>query len=209
MTRHAAVACALVFAPAAALAQAARYDFEVRLDGQPVGTHRFVVEGDAPARTVESTASFDVRFLGFTAYSYRHHASERWQGDCLRSLAATTDDDGRQTAVRAERTGDATRVTAGSATRHHPACVMSFAYWNPALRRQTRLLNPQTGRLEAVHVEQLADGTLPVGGRPVAATHYRIEGAEAPVEVWYAADGAWIGLDSVVGGRHRLSYRLP
>ena len=196
-------------AVATAGAHAASYDFQASLDGKPMGTHRFVVDGDAAARTVESEASFDVRFLGIKAYSYRHHASERWQGDCLRSLEASTDDDGRKTAVRAERAADATHVTVGDQVRDDPGCIMTFAYWNPALRGQSRLLNPQTGKLEAVHIEQLADGTIPVGGKPVAATHWRIEGAESPVDVWYAADGAWIGLDSVVGGKHRLSYRLP
>ena len=193
----------------AAGAHAQTYDFQASLDGKPMGTHRFVVEGDALARTVESEANFEVRFLGFKAYSYHHHASERWQGDCLRSLAATTDDDGRRTDVHAERGEAATRVAVGGASRDEAACVMSFAYWNPALRTQARLLNPQTGRLESVRVERLADATIPVGGKAVAASHYRIEGAESPIEVWYAADGAWIGLDSVVGGKHRLSYRLP
>jgi len=85
---------------------------------------------------------------------------------------------------------------------------MTFAYWNPALRQQTRLLNPQSGADERVRVRRIGDGTLNVRGEPVVAQHWRIEGPVAPLDVWYSAQGDWIGLDSTVAGGRTLSYRL-
>jgi hypothetical protein len=87
---------------------------------------------------------------------------------------------------------------------------MTYAYWNPALREQKRLLNPQTGKVDAVRIERVAGGHVAVGGRDVAATDWRISGGESPVDVWISAQGDWVGLDSMVSnGRHKLTYRLP
>ena len=157
-----------------------------------------------------SDADFVVKFLGFSAYRYRHHAEERWAGDCLASLVSSTDDDGRPERVELAKSGDANRITTATATVVEPGCLMTYAYWNPAMRTRARLLNPQTGRVDAVRIERVADGDVTVAGRPVAATDWRITGGDAPVDVWISAQGEWVGLDSVVAkGGHRLSYRLP
>ena len=174
------------------------WKFRVLLDDSPIGEHRFVLRDETGDRTLHSDAEFAVKILGITAYRYRHHAVEQWQGNCLRSLTATTDDDGKPSRVRADRDGGL-----------GDGCVMSFAYWNPAMLTQTRLLNAQTGRIESVQVQPASAGTLAVGGAPVAAMRYRITGAAQPVDVWYAANGDWVGLDALVAGGRKLSYRLP
>ena len=87
---------------------------------------------------------------------------------------------------------------------------MTYAYWNPAMRSQSRLLNPQTGKVDAVKVERVGPGRIAVHGADVDAVDWRITGGESPVDVWISAQGDWVGLDSVVsGGKHKLSYRLP
>ena len=86
---------------------------------------------------------------------------------------------------------------------------MSFAYWNPAIQAQTQLLNAQTGKLESVRILRLAAGSIEARGQVVAASGFRITGPAHPIDVWYSAEGDWIGLDSVVGGGKTLSYRLP
>jgi hypothetical protein len=85
-----------------------------------------------PRQTANSSeASFAVEVFGITAYRYRHSASERWRGNYLIRLAATSDDDGKLTRVRADAAEDDGPLA---------GCVMSFAYWHPAMRTQTRLL---------------------------------------------------------------------
>ena len=98
-------------------------------------------------------------------------------------------------------------VGVAATTPNLDGCVMSFAYWHPAMRAQTRLLNAQTGKLEAVQIQRLAETRIDVRGEPVAAHGFRVLGASRPVDVWYAADGRWIGLDAMVGEGRRLSYR--
>lgn len=186
-------------AGAGATAATLEWNFRVLLDDRPIGRHDFSLSNaDGAERTLVSDAEFAVKIFGITAYRYRHQATEHWQGDCLRAVASTTDDDGKASRVRADRGG-----ALGD------GCLMSFAYWNPALRTQTRLFNPQTGVVDTVLVRPAGNGTLAVRGAPVAATRYRIVGAAQPIDVWYAANGDWIGLDAVVAGGRKLSYRLP
>ena len=188
------------------------WNFRALLDGKPIGQHRFSVTAQGDERKVLSEASFAVKFLGITAYRYRHQATEQWRGDCLTALASTTDDDGKPSSVRTEADGDgdgdALSVKAGSAVQSLKGCVMSFAYWNPAIQTQTRLLNAQTGKAEAVQVNRIGTGSVEVRGQPVAATRFRITGPAQPIDVWYSAQGEWIGLDALVAGGRKLSYRL-
>ncbi|MEP7294963.1 MAG: DUF6134 family protein [Burkholderiales bacterium] len=188
-------AVALLACLVATSAGAAEWKFRALLDDQPIGTHRFSVATRGDERTLLSEASFAVRFLGFTAYRYSHIATEQWRGDCLTALTATTDDDGKPSQVRID--GEPLK-----------GCAMSFAYWNPLIRTQTRLLNAQTGRFETVQISRVGSGTLDVRGVPTAATRWRITGPANPIDIWYSPQGDWIGLDSTVAGGRKLSYRL-
>lgn len=205
-------ATARAAASPAPAAGSAEWRFEVQLDGKPVGEHRFTLSPLAASsgneRRLLSVASFDVKLLGITVYRYRHEARERWQGDCLAELDARTDANGKVTTVKAEREAQALNVTSSAGSAPLPACTMTFAYWNPAMRRQTQLLNPQTGRGVAVQIVPVGTGMVDVRGSAVAAEHWRLTGDESPIELWYApGSGEWLALDATVNGR-RLSYRL-
>ena len=186
------------------------YAFTALLDGKPIGEHRFTVVTEGATRRVTVDADFNVKFLGFTAYRYRHHAEEQWAGDCLAALQSTTDDDGKPARVKLVKTGDNLDITTTAGTKSASGCLMTYAYWNPALRTQSRLLNPQNGQIDAVKVERVATGRIAVGGKDVAADDWRITGGESPIDIWLDAQGDWVGLDSVVAkGKHQLSYRAP
>lgn len=184
------------------------WNFKVLLDGKPIGTHRFTLKSESGERVLKSVASFDVKVLGFTAYRYRHEATEQWQGDCLASLTAKTDDDGKALTVKAQRDGESLDLQGPKGKEKLQGCVMSFAYWLPAMLKQTRLLNAQTGEYEKVKIEPLGDDKVEAQGKTVAAKQYRITGPEQPVNLWYGADGDWLGLESTVsGGKRKLTYR--
>ncbi|GAP38847.1 DUF6134 family protein [Piscinibacter sakaiensis] len=200
-------AAALVAQPAAAqTADAATgpasgtWAFEVLLDGQPIGSHRFELRREGEERVLDSRAEFTVRILGIPAYRYHHHAVERWRGDCLASLEAQTDDDGKRSTVKARRDGGVLAVSGPRGETRLEGCVMSFAYWHPAMQRQTRLLNAQTGVHEPVRIEPV--------GTDAQGRHLRLSGPEQPVDLWYDAQGDWQALASKVsGGKRSLSYR--
>jgi len=199
-----------------AMARPGQWVFEVSLDGSRIGYHRFTLstaDGSPDARRLAEEAEFKARFLGIPVYRYHHEVQERWEGSCLASLSASTDDDGRATQVQAERNGGFTRITTRRGqepqTQILPGCIMSYAYWNPALRAQANLLNPQTGRLDPVAITREGAAQIMAYGRPVAADDWRIRTPDGSIDVWYSATGDWLGLDAVVSGRRKLSYRLP
>ena len=186
------------------------YAFKAFLDDKPIGEHRFTVAAEDGRRKVTSEADFAVKFIGITAYRYHHHADEQWTGDCLSGLVSTTDDDGKPASVRLVKTGDVNEITTNSGRKSEPGCLMTYAYWNPALREQKRLLNPQTGKVDSVKIEKVGSGNIAVAGKDVGATDWRITGGESPIDVWISDQGDWIGLDSMVSnGKHKLTYRLP
>ena len=189
------------------------WDFAVTLDGDAIGTHRFEVRQAGSAVTVRGEAAFAVKIFGLTVYRYRHEVASRWAEGCLAGMAARTDDDGEMTSVAVEGEAGGVRVArrrgGGAETAEIvTGCLMDFAYWNPRMLDQTRLLNPQTGEVEAVRITLGREGEVMVRGVAVRARSWRIEGAHEPIEVWYSGQGDWVGLDAMVKGRRTLSYRL-
>lgn len=173
-------------------AQGATWDFTVTLDGSPVGTHRFDVVEEGGGRRVTSVARFDFTLLGISVYRYRHEAVELWRGDCMVRLDSHTDDNGERSAVALA----------------FPVCVMSFAYWNPAILGQAELLNSQTGQPHKVSTADLGREPLAVRGRPLLAQRYRISGARNPIDLWYSEAGEWLALESRIAGGRQLRYEI-
>lgn len=213
---RAAAAVVLVLAGtgnAAATPPPAEWRFTVRLDGKPIGTHRFVLAstGDG-GLALNSEAQFDITLLGVPLYRYRHRVSERWSDGCLASIEARTDDNGRQTEVlgQAQEGRFKLQVRDGGGALSSPPvppgrCMMSFAYWNPALARQERLLDPGSGRVEPVSIA--TPSAVPADLESQAVRGVRIGGLAHPIDVWYLGE-RWVGLDTTVDGGRRLSYRL-
>jgi len=193
------------------LAQTQAWRFGVSLDDDPIGTHDFTLTPASQGlRSLRSEADFRVRVLGVPVYRYRHLAQEQWRGDCLQSLDADTEDGGERSRVQLraadERGGLQLQAPQGEARLS--GCIMSFAYWNPALRTQSALLNAQTGLMEQVRWERMESAPISVNGKPVAAVRWRLSGTGQPLDVWWTDDGRWLGLDATVRGGRRLSYRL-
>lgn len=184
------------------------WTFEATLDGKPIGEHRYTLTQSGDTLALLSEARFDISFFGITAYRYRHRTDETWRGGCLGTLKAVTDDDGKQINVTARRQGEALEVDAAQGRHSVSGCVMSYAYWNPALQKQSHLLNPQTGQYDSVTFTPLGDGPIDVRGRQVMAQHVRIAGPERPIDLWYSSEGEWLALDATVAGGRKLSYRL-
>jgi Family of unknown function (DUF6134) len=198
-----ALACFVVLlAPVGRTEVLRQLDFEVLLDSRPVGTHRFIIrEQPGGLRTVESQASFDVRWLGLTALRYRHEALEHWQAGCLESIEATTRENGRLTLVSGAQQGEAFMLRSPKKLEEPGSCVSSYAYWDGArLLSQRVLLNPQTGELDAVRFEAL--------GLSQGAQRYRLHSAQLQIDLWYSAKGDWQALESQVAGGRTLRYRL-
>jgi hypothetical protein len=181
-----------------------RYVFDALLDGKPIGRQTFEVRGDDREQNVSIAADFDVRFLSLSFYSYRHRNTEVWRDGCLWSIDAATEDDGKTFRVRGARSADGFLVT--SETRSQPLddCVWTFAYWDERFLSRPRLLNSQTGSYEAVRSRLVGNEPLVATGRTISARRYALEGEKFRIDVWYAPDGEWLGLESRTGGGRLL-----
>jgi hypothetical protein len=184
------------------------WNFRVFLDEREIGIHRFQLIESEDRRTLSSTARFAVRLLMIPAYRYEHVATERWDGDCLEQLISRTDDDGEAFEVQAERLRDATIVRTPRGTQRLDACVMSFAYWNPRMLRETRLLNPQDGEYVNVRIDTAGTETIIVSGTPTQARRYALRSADLSIDLWYSLDDRWLALETIAPGGRKLSYRL-
>jgi hypothetical protein len=182
--------------------------FDVFLDGKKIGYHRFEIDGPKSNAAVRSEASFDVKVLFVTAFSYRHSAEENWAGGCLSEIEARTDSNGKKLNVVGTRTDDGFVIDTGEREAELPACVMSFAYWNPGFLEQPRLLTPQTGEYLEVEVEELGKDLLNVDGRQVPARSVRLTARQMDITIWYSENSEWLALESVAKGGRIIRYEL-
>ncbi len=193
-------------------AQAEQWNFNVTVDGRPVGTHIFKLTHDGDHKTLESEANFNVKILFFNAYRYHHIAKEDWRGDCLQGLQATTRENDKETKINGQQTPEGFVLSANGLTEKNNQplgnCVMTFAYWNPKLLTQTKLLNPQTGEYLASKISALGDEEITVRGVRVPAKRYVIDTPKFKITLWYGASGDWLALQSTGPDGRKVLYSL-
>jgi len=192
--------------PSAAAAEPREWRFKVFLEDRPIGEQVFRLSEEAGRARLLTEASFDVKFLFFTAYTYRHRNEEIWKDGCLERIESTTDDNGEPYRLlgRAVRDGFAVETAKFSTTL--PSCVRSFAYWNVEYLRAPKLLNSQTGEYETVNVQSLGEELLEVGGARQRAQRYALVGPKLRIDLWYSLENDWLALESSSRGGRTLRY---
>jgi hypothetical protein len=184
------------------------WNFTVYLDDDAVGQHRFALSESEPLRKLRSEARFTIKLLMINAYSYAHEANETWQGDCLQDIQARTDDNGDRSALLGNETNGHFVLKKDKITENLPACIMTFAYWNPLILRQSRLLNPQNGEYTEVRIQSKGRETVAVRGKPVSADRYHLDAGKFQIDLWYADGERWVALDSTLENGSKLRYRI-
>lgn len=184
------------------------WQFEVLLDNKIIGEHQFTVTDTDLERTVVSAASFDVKVLFLNLYRYRHANTERWQGDCLRSIETTTDANGKSFAVSGETLESEFIITMLEQRNSLNGCVMTFAYWDRDFLEQPRLLNAQTGEYESVNVREPQEDTVRFNNVELPAYRVQLETKKGALSLWYGSeDNRWLALESITRDGRKLSYR--
>ena len=198
----------LIAAGLAAPAVAREWHFDVSLDGISIGTYDVAVQERGNARSARGDMRFRVSILGFEAGSYEQHEEETWQADCLTRIDSKTVEKGKTTTVAGRLDGGSFVIDGAAGSQRLPACVMTFAYWNPRVLKQTKLVNVQTGAWTPIEVSALGKEAYEVRGAKIDADHHRIDTARNKIEVWYSPEGEWVGLRSTSQQGHVLAYRL-
>ena len=84
---------------------AREWHFDVSVDGLPIGTHDIIIHEKGDARSVQS----DMRY-GVALFSYKQHAEETWQADCLTRIDTRTEEKGQVTTVAGRVEASALRL---------------------------------------------------------------------------------------------------
>lgn len=201
------VAVSLFLAARPADAVAPReWRFKVFLEDKAIGEQVFRLSEDAGRARLLTEASFDVKILFFTAYTYRHRNEEIWRDGCLERIESTTDDNGEPFRLLGRAGSDGFVVETGKFNATLPSCVRSFAYWNVDYLKAPKLLNSQTGEYEDVTVRALGEDLLDVNGTTVRARRYVLEGPRVRIDLWYSLENDWLALESVSKGGRKLRY---
>jgi hypothetical protein len=204
MRKLAAVACCWAGATCASDMQLV---FDVYLDEKPVGVHRVVIDSSGGEKHVQVDAQFDIKFLAFTAYKYRHRADEVWRNGCIAELETRTNDNGKMLTVDAQPGPQGLVVKTMEKSTSLDGCVRTFAYWDPGLLRSQRLLNTQTGQYEQASLEKVDNSPLTFNGQEYGTRRYRLSvDGKADIELWYAPDHSWQALQTTVSGDKVLRY---
>jgi hypothetical protein len=196
----------LAFTLISQTAMAEEWAFNVFLDKKPIGEHTFTL--NEARDTLTSKAKFDVKLLFINAYNYLHSNNETWQGDCLASIDANTDDNGEKSVVTGKLEGQSFVLNTPKGKQTLPACIMTFAYWNPKMLSQSKLLNPQTGDYLDVKITQVGKEQIEVRGKSEDAEHYNVIAKKMNIDLWYSPDKAWLALRSTTPEGRIINYKL-
>ena len=189
------------------------WQFKVYLDGDEIGFHNFSMIHKEQYQEIYSTARFDVKFLFFNAYSYKHDNVEFWNGQCLNSINAVTDDNGELYKVSGTAGNDVFVVSTSEdqdekQNRYSP-CIKTFAYWDPEFLKESSLLNSQTGEMIQVESEFIGNETMTHRGKETEARRYRLRGENLQIDLWYSNDDHWLALESLTEGGRIVRYAMP
>ena len=189
------------------------WQFKVYLDGDEIGFHNFSMIQKEQQHEIYSTARFDVEFLFFKVYSYKHDNVELWNGQCLNSINAVTDDNGELYKVSGKAANDVfvvnTMEDQDEKQNKYLACIKTFAYWDPEFLKETSLLNSQTGEMIQVESEFIGNETLKHRGEDVVARRYRLSGDNLQIDLWYSLDDSWLALESLTESGRVVRYAMP
>jgi hypothetical protein len=201
------VCCCLIFF--VGIVQAKEWAFDVFLDNSKIGTHTFKLDNDL----MISSAKFNVKILFINAYQYNHTSREIWNNDCLSEINVDTTEDKVNIKVTGSKTANGFEISDGKTNQTLPACTMTFAYWNPKILNQTKLLNPQNAQYLDTSIDKLTNETIIVKGSPIEATHYKLTGmlngkTKLNIELWYNLKGDWVALKSTTSEGYKITYKL-
>lgn len=206
ITRHTLTGLALLFAIPL---RAQDWSFEVYLDQQKIGTHTFSLDQNQ----LQSRANFKVKVLFINAYRYQHQADEQWQGNCLSQLTAHTEENKEITDVKGAIQNNQFVLEKNGSAQTLPGCIMTFAYWNPEILKQSRLLNPQNAEYLDVTVTDEGSKTIEVKGQTTLTHQYRLNGRlkgkdKLKITLWYDQQQQWVALESITPEGYKIKYKL-
>tara|TARA_R110002095_G_scaffold139948_2_gene121568 strand:- start:827 stop:1441 length:615 start_codon:yes stop_codon:yes gene_type:complete len=179
---------------AASLPEPADIRFQVLRNGTPFGEHRVsFTRSPSGELRVDTEIELAVRFGPLTVFRYEQSVAEAWDGDDLISLAGNTLRNGREHTIALGRDSDF-------------AHLIPSSHWRGYEVGTEQILNTETGEPMAVTIADLGRREIITSRGLIEARGVRMTGSLS-VDLWYDADGGWIGCEFEVDG-HSVRYVL-
>jgi Family of unknown function (DUF6134) len=181
---------ASAFATSAAASTPGRTDFEILMNGKPVGRHVVTVTeaGSLTRARIEIDMAGRIGPIGFT---YSHRCDEAWSGDTLVSINCTDRENRKTASLSGQRDGVNLKINGTGFKGNAPAGILPSSWWRASTTRQRQIMDSRDGRIANFSVNRVGAETLQIGGAPVQTTHYRVRGVAAK-DLWYDAQGRWV-----------------
>jgi hypothetical protein len=175
---------------------AQEWKFNAILNDKVIGQHTFKVDNK---KTV-SSADFHIEFMFMDIY-YKHVSEELWAQGCLTKIVSKTDDDGKIYEVNGLLKDNEFLIKTNKLSESLPPCIMTFAYWDPNILKQTKLLNSQNAEWLDIETTLIKQESLIIKGREIITNHYVLKGTKEGnerlvIELWYDEKMNWVGLKS-------------
>jgi hypothetical protein len=197
------VGTVIVSSPAAA-STAGRTEFEILMNGKPIGRHSVTVSKSADVTNVRIAIDMSGK-IGPIGFTYRHRCEEAWRGTQLTSLNCTDKENRSSKSVAANLRGTDLVVDGTGYKGSAPASLLPSSWWRFSTINQTRLLDSRDGKLSRVNVNRVGEEVLQIGGTPVRANHYQVRGA-VNTDLWYDGTGRWVRTAFKIAGQS-FDYR--
>ena len=135
------------------------------------------------------------------SFSYQHDSKETWNGNCLESIESKTNDDGDLFNVIGAKIDGKVKVSSNGEDKNLPECIMTFAYWNPAILDQKKLMNSQDAEWLDVAITNVGIEIKSIQDNEISTHHYKIQANKDGdevfiIDVWYDDNMSLVGLKS-------------
>lgn len=163
--------------------------FKVSVDTTDAGTYTQTITTYGEG-TTDLVGKSDVKFkvLGMN-YQQAYRGQERWKENKLIHLSSASNDNGTPHTLQVDAEKGQLKVKEGGKERMAHADAWTSSYWFlvPADKRDKPfyLIDADSGVESQVSLQNLGKDSLIVGGQRMACTHYRVNGAPNPTELWF------------------------
>ena len=165
--------------------------FTVLRNGAPVGSNTITFLQTVAGLQVDVKTAIVVKIAMIPVYRFEHEGHEIWQDGHLVSLRSTTNDDGTPHQLAVDAKGDMLDVKGDGYTGLAALGSIPGSLWNPAVPRQSTLLNSLDGKLMQVVTKDLGEDSITVHGSATKARHYVVEG-DLKRDLWYDSEGTLV-----------------
>ena len=175
---------------------AREWKFDAILNDKVIGRHVFEVDDKKSV----SSADFHIKFMFMDIY-YKHVSEELWAQGCLTKIDSETDDDGEKNQVNGFLDNNKFLIKTIKINQSLPSCIMTFAYWNPKILKEPKLLNSQNAEWLDIETTLVKQELLLVKEQNIMTNHYVLKGTKEGrerlvIDLWYDEEMNWVGLKS-------------